>query len=461
MDSGRSVRHSVLLVFFAFLLVWGFSFLPISGVRKYDLFSDFRNLVIIKKDTSPEKKKNVIASESLGKTVGSNLKVSSNTGILDYGFEEKPSLQSFLEALSALKRKGNKVRIAYYGDSMIEGDLVTMTIRDSMQSLFGGSGVGWVPISSASEAFRKSILQTSDNFKTISLITPNPEKIPLGISGMVFLPKPGTQLFKDDNSRVLFKNGITGIRVNHFETVKLYYSNVYDSAEVFVKADEYQPQYITLDTGTALRILQLPIPKGSHQLELKFATKKEIYLHGISFESDEGISLDNFSLRGNSGATLGALDARLIDSFKSSENYDLLIFQYGLNVASGDPNNLSWYEIGFKKAIKSIQKKFPGTSILIISVSDKGFKQNGEIVTDPSIPEIVRIQEKIAQETGVAFFNLFNAMGGENTIKTWAEANPALAAKDYTHLNYKGAQKIGNLIFAELKNCYLNYNHGK
>ncbi|MEZ4850537.1 MAG: hypothetical protein R3B93_18375 [Bacteroidia bacterium] len=53
-------------------------------------------------------------------------------------------------------RKG-KTRIAYFGDSMIEGDLITQSLRNDLQELLGGQGVGFVPITSQTYGFRKTI----------------------------------------------------------------------------------------------------------------------------------------------------------------------------------------------------------------------------------------------------------------------------------------------------------------
>jgi hypothetical protein len=55
-------------------------------------------------------------------------------------------LAKFAEKLHQLKTtKKGKIRIAYFGDSMIEGDLLTQTLRKLLQKEFGGYGVGFFP----------------------------------------------------------------------------------------------------------------------------------------------------------------------------------------------------------------------------------------------------------------------------------------------------------------------------
>jgi lysophospholipase L1-like esterase len=60
---------------------------------------------------------------------------------------------------------------------------------------------------------------------------------------------------------------------------------------------------------------------------------------------------------------------------------------------------------------------------------------------------LIATQERIAFDGGMAFFNTYNSMGGYNSMVTWANGKPQLAAKDYTHLNAKGAEILGTGIY--------------
>lgn len=56
-----------------------------------------------------------------------------------------------------------KIRTGYFGDSMIEGDLLTQTLRDLLQKEYGGSGVGYLPIYSKVASFRQTASVESSN----------------------------------------------------------------------------------------------------------------------------------------------------------------------------------------------------------------------------------------------------------------------------------------------------------
>ena len=67
-----------------------------------------------------------------------------------------------------------------------------------------------------------------------------------------------------------------------------------------------------------------------------------------------------------------------------------------------------------------------------------------------AIPAMRNAQRMIAQETGIAFWDMFEAMGGENSMVRFVTAKPALAAKDYTHLNFKGGKKLAGSFVKSL-----------
>jgi len=77
--------------------------------------------------------------------------------------------------------------------------------------------------------------------------------------------------------------------------------------------------------------------------------------------------------------------------------------------------------------------------------------------TDSTLAALIKAQEKYARNTGSAFIDLFQMMGGEGSMAKWASETPPLARPDYTHFNTEGAKKIGNLIFEKLDQEYENF----
>ena len=70
--------------------------------------------------------------------------------IEDYGVaaEVNRGMLPFYHALTNSHNLNRPIRIAFLGDSFIEGDILTADFRAMLQKQSGGCGVGFVPISS-------------------------------------------------------------------------------------------------------------------------------------------------------------------------------------------------------------------------------------------------------------------------------------------------------------------------
>jgi hypothetical protein len=80
------------------------------------------------------------------------------TCLEDYS-DDSTAMKHFVDALNKLGNNKRSVRVAFFGDSFVEGDVFCGSLRDTLQSLFGGDGVGYVPITSEVAGFRTTIKQ--------------------------------------------------------------------------------------------------------------------------------------------------------------------------------------------------------------------------------------------------------------------------------------------------------------
>ena len=137
---------------------------------------------------------------------------------------------------------------------------------------------------------------------------------------------------------------------------------------------------------------------------------------------------------------------------------DLVVLAYGTN-ESGYPEFVSgtWGN-EMRTAVHRLQADLPGVSILLMSPMDRGQKDpGGEITTVPALPQLVDIETQVAAETGVAFFNTFQAMGGAGTMARWYAAEPRLVGADYIHPMPGGARIVGELLYTALRDGYNDY----
>ena len=84
-----------------------------------------------------------------------------------------------------------------------------------------------------------------------------------------------------------------------------------------------------------------------------------------------------------------------------------------------------------------------------------------EIATVPTLPRLVEIQRQIASETGCAFFNTFEAMGGRRDDGALVSSQPRLVSSDFMHPLPGGARKVGVLLDQALRVGFLRSKAGR
>jgi lysophospholipase L1-like esterase len=353
-----------------------------------------------------------------------------------------PSLQRFVQKLAALqKNKKGKVRIAYFGDSMIEGDLLTQTFRKLFQQAFGGSGAGFVPVSCPTSKFRQTVTDNYSggwqevNFKSTG------KKDKLFLSGYMFT---GSNEWVEMRDRTVKDS-------NALVEMYLYYGYADGTAKVKVNG-------MDMAVPPADNFGKLLLSKSKTPYVKLYSSDSQLPIYGISFETASGVIVDNFSFRGISGVEFATIDSAFLNAVASENKYDLLIFQYGVNVLyRPNDTNFSWYARMLKPVVKKIRKSFPESDLLIVSTADRAFRYGDEYRSAIGIDSLIKVQAAIAYETGAGFYNQFATMGGHNSIVEWANAKPALANKDYVHPNAKGADILAEHFFNAIMRDYHKY----
>ena len=192
---------------------------------------------------------------------------------------------------------------------------------------------------------------------------------------------------------------------------------------------------------------------------LKFSiADRELPIYGITFESESGIIVDNFSFRGITGIEYSKIDVEFLQKISEFNPYDLIVFQYGVNLMfRPDDKNFNYYAHLIKPVITKIKSGFKGADFLIVSTADRAFRYGGTFKSAIGIDSLIKVQATLAYETESNFYNLYESMGGKNSIIDWATRKPSLANKDYVHPNNRGAEILGNYFFEALMSNYKKY----
>ncbi len=482
MENISMKKQSLPLLVMIFIILYALSFIPVEGelwgveFKSIDIFSDLKEDtdVLYEDDFFEDWESDTDTTSSTDNRIerkdfatipnynyaGINLLGNIEKTALDFIDSEKEKIDKFLESpvqprqktkivgntqqmkhfFSALKNaKSQKVRIAHYGDSQIEGDLVTGDLRENLRKEFGGTGAGYLAITSQDISFRVTTKHEypENKWTTGSVFMGNETGLPYGISGESFLPKASASVTYTAYNKYR--------STSKFREIYIIYSDA--QANDFTAYLDNKPEKVKLNKAGGFQQAEI-IGSGSvRSLKLEIPQNNAAIFYGVFLEDGNGVYVDNFALRGNSGEDLDKIPSKIIEDFNKYRNYSLVIFQFGKNAISG---NYKRYEKEMVKVINKFKAALPNTSFLMISVQDSGFKTSSRIVN------LLKAQMDIAKETNIAFWNLFEAMGGENSMSAWVKNNPPLASADHTHFNLQGAQIVGEMLSEALIDLYKN-----
>ena len=166
------------------------------------------------------------------------------------------------------------------------------------------------------------------------------------------------------------------------------------------------------------------------------------------------------AMRGSSGAIFTTMDREQLRSFYKEENVRLILLQYGGNSVPylKSDKQVSNYQESVRKQIILLRELAPKAKIIFVGPSDMSTVVNGRRQTYPRLPGIVDSLRIAATESGAAYWDIYGAMGGENSMMQWVAARPALAGSDYVHFTLAGSKKVGDM-FCDALLLYYDYYH--
>lgn len=372
------------------------------------------------------------------------------TCIVDYSDSTHRGMSHFYAVLDSVADLDRPVRIAVFGDSFIEGDIFTADLREMLQQHYGGKGVGYVNITSNVANFRPTVIHKFEGWQSHSVIDSICDRAMLGLNSTYYKPRT-PQAFVSLEGTSRYATGVAEAEVS-----QLYFMS--DSSRFTlscsVNGAEAEPLAVS---GSGLRTAR--VSGGIKSVKWIVNDSVPAVFWGVTMESRHGVVVDNMSLRGSAGFNFLSIPEARLRQFAAARAYDLIILQYGLNVASENRTSYSGYKKSMEQVIAKLKSCFPTASFLLMSVGDRMMKDDdGNLVTMPGIINLVNYQEAIAADSGIAFWNLFSAFKSLGGIKAFAEAQPPMANLDYTHINFRGGKKLAAELVKALMNGKENFD---
>ena len=363
-----------------------------------------------------------------------------------------------------IKRLKNKLRqgvcqIVHYGDSQIEGDRITGYVRNRLQLAFNGGGPGFFPIKVVYN--QNSIdITTSGNWVRYAFFDRKQRrKVGHDMYGLFATYSRFTNYAKDTTGLPVSKATFTikpssksYARLQHYTKFGLHYGNAIGKVKIKV-----------YENGNIIKTDSLISDGKYHNYKLNFATTpKELKIelearvspdfYGVTLDADTGVRMDNVAMRGEAGRIFTRMNYENYRQMSVDRQPDLFIFQYGGNTIPymKTEQQLREYVEGLIFNMKWVKRANPNAMFMLLGPGDMTTSRNGQRLTYPFLPKLNDLMKEECMKNDVAYFSMYEAMGGENSMISWVKQG--MAASDYVHFSPKGTKLISEVFYQCLHN---------
>jgi len=358
--------------------------------------------------------------------------------------------------------KSPECRIIHYGDSQLEGDRVSAYLRNRLQTTYGGSGPGFIPIKQEYHQISADVTP-SENWVRYAAFDPTKPLFENKNYGAYLTVSRFTEVFDPivDSLAITELEPTTATidikpsqrlysKLKDYTSIVLHYGNATTPVAIKVYNDGalIKDEMLKSDGLYHGYSIELPSTPGNLQIVLKAEISPDFY--GLTLDGNSGISLDNVAMRGSSGTVFANMNSESFGAMYQRLQPKVIIFQYGGNTVPylKDSTAVHNYTSYLKNHINWVRRRAPEASILFVGPSDMATMVNGELMSYALLPYLDAELKRSCLDNNVAYWSMFNAMGGENSLKYWFDQG--LMGSDYTHFTASGTKIISELFFTAL-----------
>jgi lysophospholipase L1-like esterase len=372
---------------------------------------------------------------------------------------EGDELDHFFEQLARTDAsvEGAVTRVGHWGDSAIGVDGIPGAIRRRMQTRFGDAGHGFHLMEPPNTSYRHREVKFShnDGWSHCFIIQKCRKDGYYGLGGATFRSVAGGESFFAPHPK--HSSG-------HVSRFELFYAGQPNGGKIRLRVDKEED--IILETAADEledRFHLVEVEDGYHRLAVR-AIGGRVRLFGVVMERDgPGVVWDSYALVGAFTKRMRNFDPTHLHNQLEHRKTNLAVFTFGGNdmirrISMED------YVAEYREVIQLFRKARPEMSCLIMSPLDHGVRKGVRIETLPVVPKMVEAQREVAKLEGCAFFDTYEAMGGEGSAGRWFRRTPRLMGGDLGHATHKGHQVIGELVQRAIVEAYVAYRrrtHGK
>lgn len=369
---------------------------------------------------------------------------------------DSSALSLFYEKLAQLQQlKTGRVNIVHIGDSHIQADFFSGSVRQKLQLKFGNAGRGLIfpyRVAKSNEPVTyKSTSNTNWNSKR-NVFYDNP--LPIGISGFTVETADSMAELK-----VTVKDQ-PGLGYS-FSKLALFHDKGLNNYDITV-CDEVNCEkgiFRSIDSSSNPFVSELKLDKPMQELILRnkqsdTANQHSTRIYGLLLENDSAGVL--YNMIGVNGAEYKHYNmSKYFSTQLSYMNADLIILSLGTNEAFSAGFDRVSFNNNIDTLIRNIKLSNPNAAILLTTPGDSYRKSRKGRVKNPDM-KIARVTIiNYCQQHNLAYWDWYEIMGGYGSMANWFLMK--IAQKDRVHYNGRGYMIQGDLLYKALMKGYNHY----
>jgi lysophospholipase L1-like esterase len=369
-------------------------------------------------------------------------------GLHHFGDDKYSS--NFYDKLEKLLSTGEgKINVVQIGGSHIQAGTFSGQIRSRLQQMDGEINAGWGFMFPYRIARTNSpygyYIRYSGNWQSCRNVETR-KSCTLGVGGIAATttsPKAELSILLEAENDLDYS----------FNKVRVFYEDRYSNYAVSVDSSILKnvvrtDEYFDFELNAHVDSLNLVIQKDEN-------TEGSFTLFGITTETAPNGFVYN-SIGINGAQVPSFLRCDLFEKQLGLLKPDLVVLGLGINDAYGKRFSQSDYESNYGELIAMIRKAAPETAIIFTTNNDsylyrRYVNKNGE--------KVVQSMLKMADEHDAGVWDMYEVMGGLNSVVLWEKNN--LAQRDKIHFTREGYLLLGDLFFNALMNNFEKYIQDK
>ncbi len=364
-------------------------------------------------------------------------------------------MRAFYAALEKTARaeQGAVTRVGHYGDSSIATDLITATVRQNLQARFGDAGHGFVLAAKGYIPYKhRGVMQSSnpESWELREVVRRQDRNGRYGYGGVQ------SRAMRGSWARIgTAKRGDIGKQASRFD---IFYEEQPRGGKFSVRVDREDREIVSTKADVlGDGVLSINVPDGPHSIELRYQRGGPVNFYGVAIEREgPGVVYDSLGLVGARANRLLNFDEAHIRRQLEQRGTNLIVLGFGGNEASDDRTEQMFYE-DYMKVLRRMRQGREDLACLVFAPLDQARRTRGRIRTLPTIPLIVAAQRRAAVDSACAFYDTWQAMGGEDAMRRWYKARPRLAMGDFRHATPAGYEIIGNMFYKAILAGFADY----